>query len=110
VIDVTLDAQGTDTLQISMTPNVNQSIEFNYPTLVNGSIQLTSSSTSHPGLYFNVKTTILTPGNGTWLKVTQNGTRAPGTLTVSAERGSLLLPHPPSNCDSNNNLTTVIAL
>jgi len=110
VIDVTLDAQGTDALQISMTPNVNQSIEFNYPTVVNGSIQLTSSSTTHPGLYYNVKTTILTPGNVTWLKVTQNGTRTPGSLTVSAERGDL----PPSTYfatiefrDSNNNLTTV---
>ena len=109
-IDVTLDAQGTDALQISLTPNVNQSIEFNYPTLVNGSIQLTSSSTDHPGLYYNVKTTILTPGNVTWLKVTQNGTRTPGTLTVSADRGDLL----PNTYfatieirDSNNNLTTV---
>jgi len=109
-IGVTLDAQGTDALQISMTPNVNQSIEFNYPTLVNGSIQLTSSSTDHPGLYYNVKTTILTPGNVNWLKVTQNGTRTPGSLTVSAERGDL----PPNTYfatieirDSNNNLTTV---
>jgi len=109
-ISVTLDAQGTDALQISLTPNVNQSIEFNYPTVVNGSIQLTSSSTTHPGLYYNVKTTILTPGNVAWLKVTQNGTRTPGTLTVSAERGDLL----PNTYfasiefrDSNNNLTTV---
>src|ERR1051326_7700350 len=109
-ISVTLDAQGTDALQISLTPNVNQSIEFNYPTVVNGSIQLTSSSTTHPGLYYNVKTTILTPGNVAWLKVTQNGTRTPGSLTVSADRGDLL----PNTYfatievrDSNNNLTTV---
>jgi len=109
-INVSLEAQGTDALQISLTPNVNQSIEFNYPTLVNGSIQVTSSSTDHAGLYYNVKTTILTPADGTWLKVTQNGTRTPGTLTVSAERGNLL----PSTYfatidfrDSNNNLTKV---
>jgi hypothetical protein len=109
-INVTLDAQGTDVLQISFTPNVNQSIEFNYPSLVNGSIQLTNSSTDHAGLYYNVKTTLLTPANGTWLKVTQNGTRTPGTLTVSAERGDLL----PGTYfatidfrDSNNNLRTV---
>lgn len=88
-IDVSFVADGTDALLVSSSPNVNQSIEFNYPTVMNGSIQVTSSSPNHPGLFFSATTTVLSPPNGTWLKVTQNGTRTKASFNVSAERGSL---------------------
>ncbi|HEY2843023.1 MAG TPA: hypothetical protein VGJ09_05205 [Bryobacteraceae bacterium] len=105
-IDVNLTAEGNDALQISFSPNVNQGMEFNYPSLVSGSIQVTSSASDLPQLVFSATSTVSTPSGGTWLKVTQ----ANRNLSVSVDRGTLTPGTYHASIDfidSNNNLTSV---
>jgi len=87
-IGVTVQAFGQDSLQITYSPNVNQTLQLTSPSAPTAAIQVTASASNLPGMYFNASATTI-PAGGTWLNIVQNGFQTNTSVSVSARAGGL---------------------
>ena len=109
-VGFSLTAQGSDSLQMTYSPNVSQSLQLTSAGTASGSIAVTGSNSGLPGMYFGATSAVQTPPGGNWLSIVQNGSQTNATVSVLLQRGSLspgTYRGSVALLDTFNNLTSV---